>query len=202
MRNSKFLEKFAKYSGMIALCIYVVTCVFIVATNYQDPSYTISRHIGISGTSIVVFAVADTIATALLVFNLLYYSRKRWDLGKVFVVYAVMTAACLVLVGWFPHVDGGSQVVTMIHRISAWVVIFLTPFFMMVFLRKTKGRTGKIFRAILILFVAEAVVFALVLVLAPDFFVSTSLYSESLYLVSLVVLTQVLAFAPNDRMMR
>ncbi|MFV0484727.1 MAG: hypothetical protein ACK5MU_00640 [Candidatus Saccharimonadales bacterium] len=198
MQNNKFIAKLAKYSGLVALCIYVITCVLIVVVNYQDPSYTISRHIGISPVSIIIFAIADTIATALLALNLFYHSRKRWDLGKVFVAYAAITAACLAIIGWFPHVDGGSPVITIIHRVSAWFVIFLTPVFAFVFLRKTKGKTGKLFRTLLTVFIVEAIAFALIAVFVPDFFFSTSLYSESLYLVSLVAITQVLAFAPTS----
>lgn len=196
MQNNKVLAWLAKYSGLIALGIYVVACVPIVVVNYQDPSFTISRHIGISPVSIVIFAIADTVATALLAFNLLYHSRKRWDLGKVFVAYAAITAACLAIVGWFPHVDGGIVITNAIHRVSAWFAILLTPIFAFVFLRKTKGQTGRLFRVLLVLFIVEAVVLALIAVFAREFFVSTSLYTESLYLISLVALTQVLAFAP------
>lgn len=196
MRNNQVIAKLAKYSGLLALLIYIVAGAAIVIVNYQDPSYTISRHIGISPVSIIVFAIADTIATGLLAFNLFFHSRKRWDLGKVFVAYAAITAACLAIVGWFPHVDGGSPIITIIHRVSAWFVIGLTPIFAFVFLRKTKGKTGRLFRVLLILFIVEAAIFALIAVFTPDLFVSTSLYTESLYLVSLVALTQVLAFAP------
>lgn len=199
MQNNKLFAKFAKYSGLLALLIYVITCVIIVVVNYQDSSYTISRHIGVSPVSIVVFAVADTIATGLLAFNMFYHSRKRWDFGRVFVAYAAITAACLAIIGWFPHVDGGSAVITIIHRVSAWFVIFLTPVFAFVFLRKSREKSGGLFRVLLAIFIVEAVAFALVAVAVPEFFFASSLYLESLYLVSLVALTQVLAFAPTQR---
>jgi hypothetical protein len=199
MQNKRFFQALAKYSGLVALGIYVVTCVAIVVANYESASYTISRHIGLSPTTAIIFAIACTIATALLAFNLFYYSRKRWDFGRVFVAYAVITAACLALIGWFPYVDDGLVIVSLIHRAAAWFLIFMTPLFVMVFLRKARRKTdSKLFHAVLILFLVQAVVCAGIAVLVPNLFFSTSLFSESLYLISLVVVTQVLAFAPNN----
>lgn len=195
MLSNKFLAGLARYAGLLALLAYFLACLVIVVMNYRGAGYTISRHIGFSAASIVIFAVVGTIAAGLLAVNLFFHSRCRWDFGKMFVIYAIVTVVCLAVVGWFPHVDDGCVVVNAIHRVAAWLMILLTPVFAVGFLRKGGG--GKLFRVYLGLFVVLAVGFVLAAVFVSEFFFSISLYTESLYLLSLVGLTQILAFAPK-----
>lgn len=191
------LETFARYSGLIAIFIYTLTCLLISILNFNSVHFTISYHIGLSPASIALFALADTFATVLLVFNLIYYARRRWQFHRLITAYALILGVCLLLVGWFPYAPQFfPPFVATIHRIGAFLFVGMSPVFILIFLSRERVINPH-FHLPLIVFFVEAVLFIVIACFRADMIVDFSLITESLYLFSAIVVSQVLVFAPT-----
>ena len=118
--------------ALVAVVVPTVVSGVLTAVNGWDRSITISRHVAMRRTTIMVFALTETTANAVLalyIWQVLYGQARLW-LVTCLLITAIQ--ALVVVAAWVPHTTSGR---VRIHRWSAWRAVegcFILSFLMVV----------------------------------------------------------------------
>ena len=127
--------------GLIGTAGLAISGLVISVLNWRGAYLTISQHIALDMTSMIVFGVVSTIATTLVAVCLLDYIARRWKLGRAFKCLAGMLTAGLYLIGWFPE-QANNAASSLIHNAAALMVFAVAATMVMTLGALLWDRTG------------------------------------------------------------
>ncbi len=160
--------------------------------------YTISRYIGLSAWSAILFALTGLF----IFFHLLKFLKSVksthkmnlvWWILSLIVIFALI-GVCLCPVGYFDETFGDFGTVSKIHRISAFIMFCTT--IPMVFLTALKFRKKTSFFILSLIFVVYGLLFVAGYATSFPPFMNTILFTEAFFLIFFLILMLKIPSAP------
>ena len=200
-KNNRTYIKTAFFIYLLVTFTIILSNSFIFNFNFHT-EYTISRYIGLSTWSAIIFAIASLI----IFYNIFQYLKnikKEHKMNKLWWFISLITIIALIFVGLFPvgyfdQTFGDFGVVSKIHRTSAYIMFCSS--ILMTFLTTIKFYKERIFRTVSIFFIIYGLLFVFGYAFNVNFFQNTILFSETVFLAIYLLVLYLIPEKPSKNL--
>jgi hypothetical protein len=115
----------AQHLIWLQIILIAIVVGYILTRRPIDRGRSISLHVANDPATIRLFAVVSTLAAVPFFIYLLYWLIPALQLPFAFTVLVLLAAACQMIAGWIPHIEGDKK--GDIHQLFAYTMAVLMP---------------------------------------------------------------------------